>query len=407
MRRSRFARSFGRLCERNLVQNTSAYAEISRCRARSLNWYFLVSWSASHSEPLHSAKILEDAVKLVSVRSVSAPLPDNLAHHPIPNCCRNIYTILECASLLGVCCFCHAAHVWTSLLLLHGSQGLSHAGANGLARKSGTFSVLSHTQLNGLSSRKSADDDWEELKLSTFCDVSSVTRCFGGYNVKLIGSTGGSCLIEWANRLQGPQSAISTESHSIEWRRAAKAMLLVNGALDDCRLEPVLCGGYVDNDALRLAVGRGTPGKLGHLRVHTDTCFHILVQLPISLHRVSTTENEADIMTKVLLVVCHRELSKTDIDLDAVPVASILTHAVVCRYAGWQSLGAPEEVFLCSYAAAQLVSKLACVSKSERSLLTTGSEIEFLSRLHQSFAKAALVRYDVSCRCALKRIPVK
>ena len=39
-------------------------------------------------------------------------------------------------------------------------------------------------------------------------------------------------------------------------------------------------------------------------------------------------------MTKVLLVVCHRELSKTDIDLDAVPVASILTHAVVCRYAG-------------------------------------------------------------------------
>ena len=218
-------------------------------------------------------------MKLVSVRSVSAPLPDNLAHHPIPNCCRNIYTILECASLLGVCCFCHAAHVWTSLLLLHGSQGLSHAGANGLARKSGTFSVLSHTQLNGLSSRKSADDDWEELKLSTFCDVSSVTRCFGGYNVKLIGSTGGSCLIEWANRLQGPQSASSTESESIGWRRAAKAMLLVKGALDDCRLEPVPCGGYVDTDALRSAArhirkARASPCPRRHVFSYPGAASH-------------------------------------------------------------------------------------------------------------------------------------
>ena len=41
---------------------------------------------------------------------------------------------------------------WISSLLLHGSQGWSHAGANGLERKSGTFSALSHTQLNGPSS---------------------------------------------------------------------------------------------------------------------------------------------------------------------------------------------------------------------------------------------------------------
>ena len=34
-------------------------------------------------------------------------------------------------------------------------------------------------------------------------------------------------------------------------------MLRVEGALDACRLKPVLCDGYVDNDALRLAVGRG------------------------------------------------------------------------------------------------------------------------------------------------------
>ena len=52
---------------------------------------------------------------------------------------------------------------------------------------------------------KSADDDWEELRISTFCDVSFGTRCFGGYKVKLTGSRGSSFLIECASRLQGPQ----------------------------------------------------------------------------------------------------------------------------------------------------------------------------------------------------------
>ena len=42
----------------------------------------------------------------------------------------------------------------------------------------------------------------------------------------------------------------------------------------------------------------------------------------------------------------------------AVPVASIMTHAVAYRHAGWRSLGAPEKVFSCSCATAQLLSKL-------------------------------------------------
>ena len=44
-------------------------------------------------------------------------------------------------------------------------------------------------------------------------------------------------------RLQGPQSTSSTESESIEWGRAAKAMLRVKGALDACRLNTVPCDG--------------------------------------------------------------------------------------------------------------------------------------------------------------------
>ena len=63
---------------------------------------------------------------------------------------------------------------------------------------------------------KSADDDGEELRLSTFRDASFGTRCFGGYNVKLTGSRSSSFLIEWAGRQQGLQSTSSTESESIE-----------------------------------------------------------------------------------------------------------------------------------------------------------------------------------------------
>ena len=62
----------------------------------------------------------------------------------------------------------------------------------------------------------------------------------------------------------------------------------------------------------------------GEQRFISDT------QLPISLHRVSTTEKEADIMTKVLSAARHRELCKTDFDLAAVPAASIMTHTASC-----------------------------------------------------------------------------
>ena len=45
-------------------------------------------------------------------------------------------------------------------------------------------------------------------------------------------------------------------------------------------------------------------------------------------------------MTKVLSAVRHLELCRTDLDLDAVPAASIMIHTVFCRHVGWQSLGA-------------------------------------------------------------------
>ena len=73
---------------------------------------------------------------------------------------------------------------------------------------------------------KSADDDWEELRLSTFCDASFGTRCFGGYKVKLTGSRGSSFLIKWASqsRLNGDEQP----------RRCCESR-----ALDACRLKPL------------------------------------------------------------------------------------------------------------------------------------------------------------------------
>ena len=135
-------------------------------------------------------------------------------------------------------------------------------------------------------------------------------------------------------------------------------MLRVKGALDACRLKPVPCDGYVDKRCIALGSAKRLVSEARHLRVHAETCFRLLAQLPISLHRVGTAENEADIMTKVLSAVRHRELCKTDFDLDAVPEASVMPHAAMCRHAGWRSLGSPEDVFSCPCTTAQLLGKL-------------------------------------------------
>ena len=112
-------------------------------------------------------------------------------------------------------------------------------------------------------------------------------------------------------------------------------MLRVQEALDACRLKPAPCDGHVDNDALRSAVGRGSSAKLGHVRVHAETCFRFLAQLPISLHRVGTTEERGR----------HHDQGS-------------LGGATLMQYL-WPALGGPNEVFSCSCAAALLLSKLA------------------------------------------------
>ena len=71
-------------------------------------------------------------------------------------------------------------------------------------------------------------------------------------------------------------------------------------------------------------------------------------------------------MTKNLSAMRHRELCRTDFDLDAESEASVMSHTVLCRHAGWRSLEESDEVFSCSCATTQLLSKVTYEKKSKR-----------------------------------------
>ena len=87
------------------------------------------------------------------------------------------------------------------------------------------------------------------LKLSTFCDASFGTRCFGGDKVKLTGSRSSYFLIDWASR---PAKTSELPQQCFE----------STGLWMHVSLKPVSCDGHEDNDALRMAVSRGSSSKL-------------------------------------------------------------------------------------------------------------------------------------------------
>ena len=115
-----------------------------------------------------------------------------------------------------------------------------------------------------------------------------------------MGKRGSSYTLEWHSKVLPYATTNSTEAEVLEWSKAAKALLKLAAIIEATRMKPVHQKGYVDNDALRLAVKRGSSAKLGHLRNHGETCFRMLCSLNIGLERIDTTENEADILTKIL-----------------------------------------------------------------------------------------------------------
>ncbi len=81
---------------------------------------------------------------------------------------------------------------------------------------------------------------------------------------------------------------------------AIKATLRMLGRLECCRFTAMSAAGTVDNDAVRLAIGRGASVKLGHMRKHAQVNLEFLRQCSVPLERVDTTENTADIFTKIV-----------------------------------------------------------------------------------------------------------
>ena len=91
----------------------------------------------------------------------------------------------------------------------------------------------------------------------------------------------------------------SRDSEAIEWAAAAKTTLRVAAAVEATRLTPICCEGLLDNDAVRTAVDRGYSGKMAHLNKYAEVGFGILRDSGIKLARIDTSENWADMFTKV------------------------------------------------------------------------------------------------------------
>ena len=125
------------------------------------------------------------------VRSVSVPLLDNLASHPIPSCCRNNRVILECVSSLVFLSRCTRFDL--SFVVARLARFVTRWCEWARKEIRHILGFVAHSSGWSLI-MKSADDDWEELRLSTLCDASFGTRRFGGYKVKLTGSRGSSFL---------------------------------------------------------------------------------------------------------------------------------------------------------------------------------------------------------------------
>ena len=120
----------------------------------------------------YTAKILEDAVKLGfgSIRTCTTAEQSGTPADP--------KLLLEQPCDPGVRALIGSS---TSPSSLHGVRGLPHVRACGLERNSGTFSVFVAHSAEWSLVVKSADDDWEELPLTTFCDAAFGTRCFRGF----------------------------------------------------------------------------------------------------------------------------------------------------------------------------------------------------------------------------------
>ena len=101
-------------------------------------------------------------------------------------------------------------------------------------------------------------DLWEDLWLEMHSDANFAAPCSeGGHCIFLVGTKGTELPLEWRSRKQKLTATSSAESELMEVSEAIKATLRMLGLLECCRFTAMSAVGKVDNDAVRLAIGRG------------------------------------------------------------------------------------------------------------------------------------------------------
>lgn len=144
-------------------------------------------------------------------------------------------------------------------------------------------------------------DLWEDLVLEVYSDANFAAPCSeGGYAIFLAGDMGTELPVEWKSRKQRLTATSSAESEIMELCDAIKAVQRLRGVVDSCRFTPVKARGFVDNDSVRIAVERGSSLKLAHMRKHAEVSLTFVQESEVSMHRVDTSDNPADIFTKIL-----------------------------------------------------------------------------------------------------------
>ena len=121
--------------------------------------------------------------------------------------------------------------------------------------------------------------------------------------------------------------------------------------LETMRIQPVGATGYVDNDAVRLAVARGSSLALGHLGKHGEVNFRYLSQCGIVLKRVDTADNIADIFTKVLSAQKMNHLLRGLLEPEVEPESrAVVAHRSPCPAANSSDLGPAAVSLVCACA---------------------------------------------------------
>lgn len=159
------------------------------------------------------------------------------------------------------------------------------------------------------------EENWEDLVLETQCDAAFGVTSHGGHKLRLKGDEGSRPPLTWSSKRIACQTTNSTETETLEWGQAAETTIKVAAVIIAARIKPIKVHGLVDNDALRLAVIRGSSAKLGHLRVHGERCFRFLAQSGILMGRIPGEVNAADMLTEVLSAQRLRYLCAVDFGL--------------------------------------------------------------------------------------------